>query len=58
MGALVLNFWMAGRESMDSLTLRKSGLVRRQIRGLLTKKSYFLARSESSERRRPTGILG
>ena len=43
---------------MDSLTLRKSGFVMRQIRGLLTKKSYFLARSESSERRRPTGILG
>ena len=43
---------------MDSLTLRKSGLTMRQIRGLLTKKSYFLARSESSERRRPTGILG
>ena len=43
---------------MDSLTLRKSGLTRRQIRGLLIKKSYFLARSESSESRRPTGILG
>ena len=43
---------------MDSLTLRKSGLVMRQMRGLLTKKSYFLARSESSESRRPTGILG
>ena len=43
---------------MDSLTLRKSGLVKRQIRGLLTKKSYFLARSELSERRSPTGILG
>ena len=43
---------------MNSLTLRKSGLVKRQIRGLLTKKSYFLARSELSESRRPTGILG
>ena len=43
---------------MVGLTLRKSGLVKRQIRGLLTKKSYFLARSELSESRRPTGILG
>ena len=43
---------------MDSLTLRKSGLTRRQMSGLLTKKSYFLAKSESSERRSPTGILG
>ena len=43
---------------MDSLTLRKSGFAMRQIRGLLTKKSYFLARSELSESRRPAGILG